>query len=63
MIFKANQMKENFYMHFGLFVDSSDKNICHPLFTKRIRIAYESIEDNIISLFDTDEDIKFESSF
>lgn len=48
---------------FGLFVDSSDKNICHPLFTKRIRIAYESIEDNIISLFDTDEDIKFESSF
>ena len=48
---------------FGLFVDSSDKNICHPLFTKRIRIAYENIENNIISLFDTDEEIKFESSF
>ena len=48
---------------FGLFIDVTDKNICHPLFTKRVRISYESIEDNIISLFDTDEDVRFESTF
>lgn len=59
-----NQTDEKELLYtFGLFLDKTNKDICHPLFTKQIRIGYENIEDNIITLFDTDEEVKFESAF
>lgn len=63
--FKNNPEERELLYGFGVFrtKDNSQTKIHHPLFTKRLRIDDVDIEHNIITVYDTDTDIKFESSF
>lgn len=63
--FKVNPDERELLFGFGVFrtVRKTFEIIQHPLFTKRLRIDDFDIKNNIITIYDTDSDIKFESSF
>jgi very-short-patch-repair endonuclease len=62
-LFRLDSEQYELLFAFGMFKDLSNSNIRHPLFTKRIRIDYNDIKNNIITIFDTDNDVHFDSSF
>ncbi|WP_302158096.1 AAA domain-containing protein [uncultured Acidaminococcus sp.] len=50
---------------FGLFETRAGNpiHICHPLFTKRLRISDAKSEENILEVFDAGENLEVETSF
>jgi very-short-patch-repair endonuclease len=62
-LFQQQSDSEELLYAFGVFQDQYNKAIQHPLFTKRLQIKYENVSDNIITLFNTEENIKFDEAF
>lgn len=60
--FRIDTEDKELLFAFGLFRDAQ-KHIAHPLFTKRLRIDDEDIVNNIITLYDGNDNVKFDSTF
>jgi superfamily I DNA and/or RNA helicase len=62
--FRRDAEENELLFTFGIFKDNRThgSSVNHPLFTKRLRIDDEDITKNIITIYDTAEDLKFDST-